>query len=137
MPQLDTYTYFSQVFWLLVIFTIFYILILNNILPNISRIVKLRNKQINAVNSSNVTEEHRIVMSITSGLLRSSLNASIMVLNNVHNSSSIWLGISIKETNKKRLLDLNKFYLKSIGDLKGQVILITNFLNKKKKNKRI
>jgi hypothetical protein len=60
-----------------------------------------------------------------------------MVLNNVHNSSSIWLGISIKETNKKRLLDLNKFYLKSIGDLKGQVILITNFLNKKKKNKRI
>ena len=31
MPQLDTYMYFSQVFWLLVIYSFFYILVLRNI----------------------------------------------------------------------------------------------------------
>ena len=48
MPQLDTYMYLSQVFWLLVLFTTFYILILNNILPNISRILKLRRTRLSS-----------------------------------------------------------------------------------------
>jgi hypothetical protein len=52
MPQLDTYMYFLQVFLLLVIFIIFYILVLNNILPKISRVLKLRRKQINVDYSS-------------------------------------------------------------------------------------
>jgi len=131
MPQLDTYMYFSQVFWLLVIFTAFYILVLNNILPNISRVLKLRRKQISAGDSSIIGEEHKAVMVTTSGILEISLKDSTTFLSNVRNSSSAWLEASLKEANEKTLLDLNKNYLKSVGELKGQALLINDIIKQK------
>jgi hypothetical protein len=132
MPQLDTYMYFSQVFWLLVIFTIFYILILNNILPNISRVLKLRRKQISVGDSSIISEEYKTVMNTTSGVIEVSLKDSTSFLSNTRESSSIWLKTSLKEANEKTLLELNKTYLKSIGELKGQSFLINNIIKQKK-----
>jgi hypothetical protein len=132
MPQLDTYMYFSQVFWLLVIFTIFYILILNNILPNISRVLKLRRKQISVGDNSVVNEEYKTVMNTTSGVIEVSLKDSTSFLSNTRDSSSIWLKTSLKEANEKTLLELNKTYLKSIGGLKGQSFLINNIIKQKK-----
>jgi hypothetical protein len=131
MPQLDTYMYFSQVFWLLVIFTIFYILILNNILPNISRVLKLRRKQINAGDSSIIGEEYKTVLNTTSGIIEISLKDSTSFLSNSRNSSTIWLETSLKEANEKTLLELNKNYLKSVGELKGQSLLINNIIKQK------
>lgn len=46
MPQLDTLTYFSQFFWFIIIFIGFYIIIYNEIVPNIATIFKTRNKMI-------------------------------------------------------------------------------------------
>jgi hypothetical protein len=131
MPQLDTYMYFSQVFWLFVIFTVFYILVLNNILPNIARALKLRRKQINAGDGSVIGDEHKAVMTTTSGVLETSLKDSTTFLTNVRNSSSAWLEASLQEANEKTLLELNKSYLKSIGELKGQSLLITDIIKKK------
>jgi len=131
MPQLDTYMYVSQVFWLLVIFTIFYILVLNNILPNISRVLKLRRKQISAGESSIIGEEHKAIMATTSGVLETSLKDSTTFLSNVRNSSSAWLEASLKEANEKTLLELNKNYLKSVGELKGQSLLINDIIKQK------
>lgn len=128
MPQLDTYMYFSQVFWLIIMFTTFYILVLNNILPNIARVLKLRNKQINASEGSLVSKEHEKVMETTSNILEYSLQDSTKFLNNVRNASSTWLEGSLKETNEKTLVELNKNYLKSIGELKGQSLLINEII---------
>ena len=131
MPQLDIYMYFSQVFWLLILFTIFYILILNNILPNISRVLKLRRKQINAGEGSVIGEEYKAVMGTISGVLEISLKDSTSFLNNTRNSSSVWLETSLKDVNEKTLLELNKNYLKSLGELKGQSLLINNIIKQK------
>lgn len=131
MPQLDTYMYFSQVFWLLVLFTVFYILVLNNILPNISRVLKLRRKRISSEGSSVLSEEHNAVMETTSGVLETSLSDSTAFLSNVRTSSSTWLEASLQEANEKTLLDLNKTYLKNIGELKGQSLLITDIIKAK------
>lgn len=128
MPQLDTYMYFSQVFWLIIMFTTFYILVLNNILPNIARVLKLRNKQINTSESSLVSKEHEKVMETTSNTLEYSLQDSTKFLNNVRKASSTWLEDSLKETNEKTLVELNKNYLKSIGELKGQSLLINEII---------
>ena len=46
MPQLDTITFLSQLFWLIIIFGFFYLTVLNNILPSISRILKTRKKKL-------------------------------------------------------------------------------------------
>ena len=42
MPQLDITTYFSQFFWLVVFFGIFYLFLLRHILPRLARIYKYR-----------------------------------------------------------------------------------------------
>jgi F-type H+-transporting ATPase subunit b len=131
MPQLDTYMYFSQVFWLLVLFTIFYILVLNNVLPKISRVLKLRRKRISSEGSSVLSEEHQAVMVTTSDVLETSLTDSKLFLSNVRESSSVWLESSLKEANEKTLLGLNKTYLKNIGELKGQSLLITDIIKGK------
>ena len=131
MPQLDTYMYFSQVFWLLVIFIAFYILILNNILPSIARVLKLRQKQISVGDGSVVSEEHNAVMTSTSGVLENSVKDSTTFLSNVRNSREIWLENSLKEANEKTLLELNKNYLKSVGELKGQSLLINDIIKQK------
>ena len=131
MPQLDTYMYFSQVFWLLVIFIAFYILVLNNILPTIARVLKLRQKQISVGDGSVVSEEHNAVMTSTSGVLENSVKDSTTFLSNVRNSSEIWLENSLKEANEQTLLELNKNYLKSVGELKGQSLLINDIIKQK------
>jgi len=131
MPQLDTYMYFSQVFWLLIIYSVFYILVLRNILPAISRVLKLRRKRTSAEGSDLLSEEHNAVMTTTSGVLETSLKDSTTFLSKVRHSSSEWLDASLKEANEKTLLDLNKSYLKSIGELKGQSIIITDIIKNK------
>jgi len=131
MPQLDTYMYLSQVFWLLVLFTTFYILVLNNILPSISRVLKLRRKRISSEGSSVLSEEHNTVMTTTSDVLETSLKDSTTFLSNVRTSSSTWLEVSLEEANEKTLLDLNKTYLTNIGELKGQSLLITDIIKQK------
>jgi uncharacterized membrane protein YhiD involved in acid resistance len=106
MPQLDTYMYLSQVFWLLVLFTTFYILVLNNILPNISRVLKLRRKRISSEGSSVLSEEHNAVMTTTSDVLETSLKDSTTFLSNVRTSSSTWLEVSLEEANEKNIIRL-------------------------------
>lgn len=44
MPQLSIETFVSQYFWLILIFLIFYYVIITQILPNIAKILKTRNK---------------------------------------------------------------------------------------------
>ena len=131
MPQLDTYMYFSQVFWLLVIYSFFYILVLRNILPSVSRVLKVRRKRMSSEGSDTLGEENNEVMNTTSGVLETSLKDSTAFLSNVRQSSSTWLEASLKEANEKTLLDLNKTYLKSIGELKGQSLLINDIIKNK------
>ena len=44
MPQLDKVTYFTQVFWVLIIFLGFYVIVLEKILPSIAARLKTRKK---------------------------------------------------------------------------------------------
>jgi hypothetical protein len=124
MPQLDLYMYFSQVFWFLLIFICFYILVLINILPNISRVLKLRLKQIKSIDGSVIFEESKDIMVTTSGSLESLFKDSTISMNNGRNSSYSWLVASLKEVTEKTCLEPNKKFLKSFGELKGQHILI-------------
>ena len=131
MPQLDSYMYFSQVFWLLIFFTIFYILVVNRILPKVSQSLKLRYKQSNVENKISFNEEDKKVIEETSNILESSLKDSTLFLANLRSSTNTWLESSLNEANEKKLLEINKAYLKRIADLKGQSLSIKDIINKK------
>ena len=44
MPQFDKITFFNQIFWLILIFSSFYFILLKNFLPKIGSVLKARNK---------------------------------------------------------------------------------------------
>jgi hypothetical protein len=70
-------------------------------------------------------------MTNTSNVLEESLINSTLSLSKTRTSTFSWLEISLKEANEKTLLDLNKTYLKNVGELKGQSLLITDIIKQK------
>jgi hypothetical protein len=137
MPQLDTSMYLSQVFWLLVIFTLFYFSVLNNILPNLSRGLKLRLKQNSFGEDLVFNEIHKSVAFKTSEILESALKVSIISLTNVNNLSFSWLESSLEKAEIKTFLELNKDYLKKASGLGVQSVLINSGIKDLKFKKKI
>jgi F-type H+-transporting ATPase subunit b len=72
MPQIDTLTFASQLFWLLICFLTFYGLVITIVLPKLARILKVRSKKINlSSNSSRNQDEVRLIISNYDSLLLS------------------------------------------------------------------
>jgi F0F1-type ATP synthase membrane subunit b/b' len=46
MAQLDTAAYLPQVFWLVLVFGVFYMIVIKNIVPTLSTILKVRTKKL-------------------------------------------------------------------------------------------
>lgn len=55
MPQLDSTTFFSQIFFTFILFIIFYINIIKNVIPLINSFLQSRNKNftLNQINTNN------------------------------------------------------------------------------------
>ena len=131
MPQLDIYVAFSQVFWFSLLFLIFYILIVRDILPVLARSIKLRKKKVGNNSSSSLDDETNTILAQTATTLEGSLNDSRTLLSNVSSASSNWLESSVKNVNEGTLLELNKSYIKTIGELKGRNFLIEETIKQK------
>jgi hypothetical protein len=131
MPQLDIYVAFSQVFWFTLLFVIFYILIVRDILPVLARSIKLRKKKVGNNSSSLLDDETNSILTQTATSLEGSLNDSRTLLSTVSSASSEWLDTSVKNVNEGTLLDLNKSYIKTIGELKGRSFLIEETIKQK------
>jgi F0F1-type ATP synthase membrane subunit b/b' len=133
MPQLDIYVAFSQVFWFSILFIIFYVLMVRDILPVLARSIKLRKKKVGgtAAGSSSLDEETDAILAQTATTLEGSLKDSQTLLSSVSTASSDWLNSSVKNVNESTLLDLNKTYIKTIGELKGRSFLIEQAIKQK------
>jgi|TARA_B110000971_G_C19804267_1_gene405772 F0F1-type ATP synthase membrane subunit b/b' len=132
MPQLDIYVAMSQVFWFTIFFVIFYVLIVRDILPVLARSIKLRKKKVGeSSGSSSLNDETNAIVAQTATTLEGSLNDSRTLLSNVSTASSEWLESSVKDVNENTLLELNKTYIKTIGELKGRSFLIEETIKQK------
>jgi hypothetical protein len=49
MPQLDVSTYLGQVTWFAVVFAVFYLIVLTDVLPGLNRALKVRTKKLERV----------------------------------------------------------------------------------------
>jgi len=133
MPQLDLYVALSQVFWFTIVFIVFYVFIVRDILPELARSIKLRKKKVGTNNSSSTSldDESLAVSTQTATTLENSLKESRTLLVNVSTSTSDWLNSSLKEVNETTLIDLNKNYIKTIGELKGRSYLLEQAIKQK------
>jgi F0F1-type ATP synthase membrane subunit b/b' len=131
MPQLDLYIAFSQVFWFTVLFLVFYVFVVRDILPAIARSLKLREKKVGTGSVSSLDDEGTEVVDQTAATLEGSLKDSRTLLAHISSTSSAWLETSLSDVNTKTLLDLNKNYIKTIGELKGRSFLIEQTIKQK------
>lgn len=131
MPQLDMYTGMSQVFWFTIVFVIFYLLIVRDVLPTLARSIKLRQKKVGGGGASSLDEEAIAINAQTAATLETSLKDSRTLLTTVSTSSSNWLESSLTAVNESTLLDLNKSYIKTIGELKGRSFLLEQTIKQK------
>jgi hypothetical protein len=133
MPQLDLYIAMSQVFWFTLVFIVFYVFMVRDILPELARSIKLRKKKVgnNTNEPSSLEAEISAVTTQIASTLEGSLNDSRTLLTAVSTSTSTWLVTSFKNVNETALVDLNKSYIKTIGELKGRSYLLEQSIKEK------
>jgi len=93
MPQFDHITFFNQVFWLFVFFTISYVIFLKVFLPKLAQVLKARTKKLSKGSSGldNFNSEQVKTISSFNGSLEKLM---IMVkddLSNFKTNSDVWL----------------------------------------------
>lgn len=132
MPQLDTATFFTQVFWTIFLFLSFYVLALRYVLPNISQSLKTRKKKMESGSEglTNFQEEELKVAKNYDQILARSLNESRELISQAVQSSSDWMEATTRKTNESDLLNVNQQYIKTIGEISGQKYLIQNCIHK-------
>ena len=111
MPQLDPIPYFTQYFWLIVVFFSLYIIVATNILPKISKILKTRNK----LKSTKLTLSNK-TSTETSNFEKVLMN-SLLQTKNINENGKSWLNNNLAQTNKTELNSVNEKYINTIGSL--------------------
>lgn len=115
MPQLDKASYFSQIFWLLVIFTSFYALIIRIYLPRLARIMKLRQKTLKYGRSltRNIYKEQEGILD-EKPLVRAAEVGRNSLIRTVA-STTKWYNATEKHLQATSLKNVNNLYLTSMG----------------------
>ena len=128
MPQLDTITYLSQLFWTFIVFAVFYAMMVKHILPAISTSIKIRKKKLASIGSlsSDLGDEKVATVSAFETSLGSSLGTSRELLVSTVDQSSLWQSTSSVSLNKSDLEKGNSAYIISLGSIVGFMAFASN-----------
>lgn len=118
MPQLDSFAYFNQVFWVIVLFLFFYGVVIKQLLPFLTRILKVRFKKTELGRSSvDVYQaEKNSVQTNFDSLVISSWNLFLARSNASINESARWVKQNYAVFDSKN--SANSFIIKSVGHCK-------------------
>lgn len=118
MPQLDKVTFLSQFFWLCAFFLGFYLLVLKNFLPKMSRVLKYRKKKLGQSHQGvgSMHKENTLVRSSANKVLESGLKNSKDLFKLNSQRTEKWMLNLIKGTNNTSFQNTNNTYLQSIGE---------------------
>jgi hypothetical protein len=133
MPQLDTTTFLPQVFWLIVVFFIFYVLVLQFILPKLSTILKVRSKKLSQGQNilGEMSSETNELGVVYDNILITSLKESERLIQLSTTGTFSWVDSTSNAVPASRdsvgrlsIRDLrggiNSYYLKSIGKISSK-----------------
>ena len=118
MPQLDKVTFLSQFFWLSISFLAFYIILLKQFLPKMSRILKFRRKRLSFSGEGVVQlggEKEKVEKSYST-LVGNGLSLPRNVLSVNFKKIESWLKSTLSQTNQTKLGQVNKRYIASLGE---------------------
>jgi len=127
MPQLDLASFLPQVFWFILIFFSYYIIVVNNILPSLSRILKMRTKKLSQGKELviTMTSERNNLSTNYDSFLGQSLRDSGQFLQNNFNLSNNW--ISQSELSSQ---EVAQTYLGALENLSASQAILRNLSTK-------
>nr|YP_008816012.1 ATP synthase F0 subunit 8 [Closterium baillyanum]AGZ90234.1 ATP synthase F0 subunit 8 [Closterium baillyanum] len=114
MPQLDQFTYLTQFVWLCVFYMTFYVLLYNDGLPKISRILKLRAHLVSQQSGAKAFLSNQDVDSALFPV-QAALKSSLSYLYSSVSGASKWCSGAQHSLNANQLFAMNKSYLRSLG----------------------
>ena len=119
MPQFDKITFFTQIFWLSIIFFGFYFLMLQVFLPKIASVLKTRKKKLftGVDGVSNLNKEHFSILIFRNNFIQNFINDSKNELILMGNESISWLIDSVLDINTLDLVDAQLSYLITSGSI--------------------
>jgi hypothetical protein len=123
MPQLDIASYLPQVFSLLVVFFVFYLIVQKNILPTLGTILKVRAKKLSQGQDliSNMESENSKIAVEYDKILSTSLKESGQLLQNTASDSAVWVNTNLinstSTSTENSVVAMNTLYVKSVGDI--------------------
>nr|YP_007890685.1 ATP synthase F0 subunit 8 [Jakoba libera]AGH24179.1 ATP synthase F0 subunit 8 [Jakoba libera] len=119
MPQLNSLTYFSQVFWLVLFFCAFYAVLMYLILPTLYRTMRLRQRKLQVMQSAkgNLKQEESQILNAFDQSLALSLAQSRKSLQDAILQTNQWISISKKDINLSYVSSANQQYLQALHDL--------------------
>ena len=117
MPQLDSVTFLSQFFWLLVFFFAFYFVICKDFLPKMGRILKFRRKKMGFSQQGveDLQQENERVRGSFKTVVEKGLSASNNLSHSHFQRMESWLNGVVGDINKKQLENGNRSYIQSVG----------------------
>jgi hypothetical protein len=117
MPQFDIITFFTQIFWLTIIFFGFYFVTLQSFIPKIAAVIKARKKKLahGAGGVSSLNEEQVSIETIRNNSLEFCADSSKAGVTFMVTSANNWLLTSILGFNNTKMNASQSSYVKTFG----------------------
>ena len=126
MPQFDTVTFLSQLFWLTVVFYTFYMVVIRNFLPGLTRILKVRRKKLNlGAKQGSAFEQETVATNLSyDNIIGQKAGISRTLLADTVLKTTNWTQATAELTNNSGdLKQANAQYLNSSINITGRKIL--------------
>ena len=124
MPQFDTFSFFSQLVWVLICFSYLYLVLCLYILPAFAAVLKIRARKLSQINTTSNNDDNAITsLPETNSLFFENLTAKINGISFLRNSLS-----SVINSSYSHLVLKNEAYFKFNFLLLNDVKIVTFFL---------
>jgi hypothetical protein len=134
MPQLDFVSFVNQIFWLSLVFVFFYLYIFKNLVPFISRIIKVREMKVNkALSYANFLRgnDNKTATTSTDLMLTKVISAASTIFTLFSTQVNSWVNAEALSFNAKEV-SMNKNYFTSIGFVFFQNYIVASLILKAK-----
>ncbi len=117
MPQLDIASFFSQYVWLMVFYVGFYFILVNNFLPKLSRILKVRANKI--INVNIATEKTETILNSRDSIER--FKFAQLSLRQGFSNINNWIDSTAKNIKSKKTTNKFKALLTKEANLQARI----------------
>lgn len=133
MPQLDHVSYFSQFFWVSILFLSFYVVLIKSLLPRVATVLKVRRKLMQATGESSQAIAKDSETSSYDKVLMGGLQETKALLTSTSKSSHEWVSSTTRTMNDKIFAEPQQKYVDAIGNLMGRKFVLYSLLDENKK----